>query len=226
MIETSDVTPFSRRRAAWEREIRLARTAQERTLRTKNLTGERAARGPHGSRRSSLPPTHRVLLWLALTDARELLARGCAELQLAQADGVGRDLHALVGADELQRLVERELVVRDEPDRVVGPGRAHVCLLLLAHGVDVEVLGTGVLAHHHPLVDVLAGADEQLPALLELHQREVARLTGAVGHEAAGGTGLDLALPGLVALEHRVQDARAARLGEELGAKADEAAGR
>ena len=89
-------------------------------------------------------------------------------LDLAQADRVGRDLDALVVADVLQRLVEREPVVRDELDLLVGARGADVGLLLLAHRVDVEVLGAGVLADHHALVDLLARADEQLAALLQL----------------------------------------------------------
>ena len=37
--------------------------------------------------------------------------------------------------------------------------------------VDVHVARAGVLADDHPLVDVDAGADEQLRALLEVEQR-------------------------------------------------------
>ena len=48
----------------------------------------------------------------------------------------------------------------------------------------------------------------------------------AVGHQRAGGAGPDLAGPRLVALEHVVRDAGAAGVGEELGAEADQAAGR
>ena len=50
----------------------------------------------------------------ALARPRGLLALDRIEHELAQADHLGRDLHALVLADELERLVERELVVGDE----------------------------------------------------------------------------------------------------------------
>src|SRR3954447_10390674 len=143
---------------------------------------------------------------------------------LAQSQDVRGHLDALVLADELQGLVEREPVVRHELDGVVGARGAHVRLLLLAHGVHVEVLGPRVLADHHALVDLLARADEELAALLQLEQREGGGLAAAVGDETAGRARLDLAVPGLVALEDGVHDPRATRLGEELGAEADQAA--
>jgi hypothetical protein len=65
-------------------------------------------------------------------------------------------------------LVEREAVGRHQLDRLVGAGRANVRLLLLAHGVHVQVLGAGVLAHHHALVDLLARAHKQLAPFLKL----------------------------------------------------------
>ena len=49
--------------------------------------------------------------------------------------------------------------------------RPHVRELLLLRRVDVHVVGAGVLADDHPLVDDLAGADEQLAPLLQRHQR-------------------------------------------------------
>ena len=98
--------------------------------------------------------------------------------------------------------------------------------LLLARGVDVEVVGAGVLADDHALVDLVAGADEQRAALLEVHQRELRRAPAAVGDQGAGRPRAQLARPRLPAVEDVVQQAGAARLGEELGAKADQAAGR
>ena len=51
--------------------------------------------------------------------------------------------------------------------------------------VDVEVLRARVLADDHPLVDLLARADEQRAALLQREQREGDRLAPAVGDERA-----------------------------------------
>src|SRR5204862_2581235 len=136
---------------------------------------------------------------LALPGA--LLALAGVELELAQPDRGRRDLHALVLANELERLVERRPVSRHELDRLVRAGGANVRLLLLADGVHVEVVGAAVLADHHPLVDLLARPDEELPTLLELEEREAACGAATVGDERARGTGADLALPGLVAVE-------------------------
>ena len=86
-------------------------------------------------------------------------------------------------------------------------------------------VGAGVLAHDHALVDLLAGADEHRPALLQVHQRELGGGAAAVGDERAGRAGAELADPRLPALEDVVDEAGAARLGEELGAEADQAAG-
>ena len=93
------------------------------------------------------------------------------------------------------------------------------------HGVDVEVLGAGVLADDHALVDLLAGPDEQRAALLEVEQGERGHRAAAVGHQRAGRARAQLAVPRLPAVEHVVHEPGAARLGEELGAKADQPAG-
>ena len=84
----------------------------------------------------------------------------------------------------------------------------------------------GVLADDHPLVDLLAGADEEGAALLQAEQGEAGGLAAAVGDEGAGRPGAQLPGPGLPAVEDVVEDAGAAGLGEELGAEADQAAGR
>ena len=105
----------------------------------------------------------------------------------------------------------------------VGAGGAHVGLLLLLDRVDVHVLGAGVLADDHPLVDLLAGADEEGAAVLQADQRVAGGLAAAVGDDRAGGAEAQLAGPALPALEDVVHDAGAAGLGEELGAQADQA---
>src|SRR5690349_15083012 len=79
------------------------------------------------------------------SDTRHLL-----EFDLPHPDGMRGDLDTLILADELQRLVERELAGGHEPHQDVGGGGAHVGQVLLFHRVDVEVLLAGVLAHDHP----------------------------------------------------------------------------
>ena len=93
-------------------------------------------------------------------------------------------------------------------------------------GVDVEVVGAGVLADDHALVDLLAGLDEERAALLQRVQGEGRRAPGAVGHERAGRARAQVARPRLPAVEDVVQEAGAAGLGEELGAEADQPARR
>ena len=88
-------------------------------------------------------------------------ALGLVEHDLAQPHRVRGDLDALVGAQQLERLVERELAVGDQAHEHLGGRGADVREVLLARGVDVEVVGARVLADDHALVDLLAGADEQ-----------------------------------------------------------------
>ena len=116
--------------------------------------------------------------------------------------------------------------MRDEPLRLLGGGGTNVGRLLLFRGVYVDVLRPGVLADDHTLVDFGAGADKQRPPLLQVDQGVGGTLAAAVRDKAAGGTGAQVAVPWLVPLEDVVQDAGAARFGQELCVKADKGARR
>ena len=93
-------------------------------------------------------------------------------------------------------------------------------------GVDVHVARAAVLADDHALVDLDAGADEQLGALLEVEQAVGVRGARAVGHEHAVRPVRDLARPRPVALADLVEQRGPARVGQELAAIADQAAHR
>src|SRR5882757_5957444 len=103
------------------------------------------------------------------------------ELDLAQANRLGRHLDAFVVADELQRLLERERAGRDQADQVVRAGSSHVGQLLRLRGVDVEVIATRALADDHALVELVGRRNEERAALLEVLDREPGRLAAAVG---------------------------------------------
>ena len=100
--------------------------------------------------------------------------------------------------------------------------RMLVCFFSLV-GIDVHVLGAGVLADDHPLVDLDAGADEKGASLLQVGQGVGGGRAAAIGDHRPVGAGTQLAVPRLVALEHVVELPGAPRLGQELGSEADEA---
>ena len=101
---------------------------------------------PRSDDRLRLTPSAGSVLGGPLRPAGRLGPLGGVELGLAQAHAVGSDLDALVLAQELDRLLEREQLRRDQADQDVGAGGADVGLLLLLGRVDVEVVGAGVLA--------------------------------------------------------------------------------
>ena len=115
---------------------------------------------------------------------------------------------------------------RRQAHKLLGGGGAHVRQLLLARRVDLHVVAAGVKADDHAVVDLDAGADEHLAALLQRHQRVLGCGALAVRDQRAVLARADLAVPGLEALQHVVQLAGAAGLREELGAEADQAARR
>ena len=137
-----------------------------------------------------------------------------------------RHFHQFVVADELDGLLQIQDARRDQADGFVGGRSAHVGQLLFLDDVDVEVGIAGVLADDHAFVDFRAGRDENLAALLEVEDRVAGGLAGAVGHQRAGGPRRDVALPLDVAVEQRVHDGGAARVGEDFAAQADQAARR
>ena len=104
--------------------------------------------------------------------------------------------------------------------------RPDVRELLLLGGVHVHVTGSGVLADHHPLVDLLPRPDQQRRALLEVEERVGVRRPGPVGDEDAVRPVRHLAGPGPVALADLMEERRAAGVGEELAAVPDQTADR
>src|SRR5258708_27247944 len=59
---------------------------------------------------------------------------------LAKPDGFRRDFHELVVGNEFDSLLETQFAVRDQANRFVRAGRAHVCLFFFLRDVDVHVL--------------------------------------------------------------------------------------
>src|SRR5712691_10267793 len=96
----------------------------------------------------------------------QLDALGRDEHPLAHPNAFGRDLHQLVVLDKVQAFFQRHLPRRDELDGGVLSGRAHVGLLLLLGGIDVDIAASPVEPDDHALVDLRAGADKGKPALL------------------------------------------------------------
>ncbi len=87
-----------------------------------------------------------------------------------------------------------------------------------------QVVGPGVLADDHALIDLHARLDEERAALLEIPERVGHRVARAVRDENAVAAAFDFAAIGLVGMEDAVHHAGAARVGQELAVIADQAA--
>ena len=90
--------------------------------------------------------------------------------------------------------------------------------------VDRDVLARRGVADDLTGVDLLACVDDQGAALLGVEQAVGDGVAGIKADEGAGGAGLDVAAPFLVAVEDRVHDALAVGVGQELAAIAEQAA--
>ena len=147
---------------------------------------------------------------------------GLEQRHLAQAHRGRRHLDTLVTAAELERLLQGQFPMGYQWNQQVARGLAHVGQLLLLRRVHVHVVGAGVLADDHALVDLDAGPDEHHSALLQVGQRETRRRPTSVGDERTGRAQPQIADPGCITLEDVVQQAGAARVGQEFGAEADQ----
>src|SRR6476661_2364380 len=172
----------------------VASTAAPAEAASDRLSPRSTTRPPTGTGRSALGLRRRT------RTGRGSGALAGVEDDLADADGLGRHLDALVLAAELEALLEAELAGRHDLLEVVRGGGAHVGELLLLGDVDVHVVGAGVLADDHALVDLRRRVDEERAALLEVDHRVCRDDPGAVGDQGAARTGRDGAEPRLVVL--------------------------
>src|ERR1019366_9974585 len=155
-----------------------------------------------------------------------LAAAGRAQDTLAQAEALGGHLDELVRRDVLDRALERELGRWRQLDALALALGAEVRELLCPHGVDGDVLVPGVLAHDHPLVDLLAGADEELAALLDAVERVGGRHAGLGREDGAGEPREHLARVGPVLLEEMAHDAPPVGRVDDVDLEADQPARR
>src|SRR5262245_13902539 len=157
---------------------------------------------------------------------RSALAQVPGQDALAKAQRGGRHLEELVLLQPLEGPLDLHLARRREDGVLVLAGGADVGELLRAHGVHVHVARSAVLAEDLALVDGDPGADEEDRALLDVEEAVGGGLAGLGRDHGAGRAARELAGPGLVAAHRAVEDALAARRGEELAAVAEEAAAR
>src|SRR3954449_7005705 len=138
-----------------------------------------------------------------------------------------RDLDQLVVLDVGDRLFQAHSARRGQADAFVLRARgAEVGELLGLEGIDLEVLGLGVLADDHALVEHLPGGDEQHAAVFERAQRIGDRWPLLHRDQHAVLAAGNRALVRAVAFEQAVHDAGAAGVGQELAVIADQAAAR
>ena len=171
------------REFVWERQRR-ARSACTQSHARAEASPRSASRAGDESRRSVR--AGRVLVAPALAAPVVLRQR-----PLAEADRGRRDLDSSSAAMNSIADSRVSRPRRRQPERLVVGVGPDVRELLLLRRVDVHVARSGVLADDHPLVDLDAGADEQLGALLEVEQAVGVRRPGPVarrGRRSCGGS--------------------------------------
>src|SRR5579885_22658 len=173
----------------------------------------------------SKPPVNsRGFLCLSRLGLRAL-AQMRQELALPEPDGFWRYLDQLIILDIGDGLLQRHRRDRCQANGFVFRGGADIGELLGAQRIDVEIVVLGVLADDHALIDFRARHDEKPPALFQIPERIGHRLAFACGDEHAVAPAFDRPLVRRVGMKHPVDDAGAARVGEEFAVVADEAAG-
>src|SRR5208337_4154582 len=114
----------------------------------------------------------------------------------------------------------------DEANRFISRGRAHVGELLLFGDIDFHVLFAGIFADDHAFVNLDDRADEEFAAFLKPPERISRGNTKTIGDESAGGAESHVAAVFHPAFKDGVDEGRAASIGEELAAQADQTARR
>ena len=144
----------------------------------------------------SRPPVRRVRPSWVLAPTRRACGRGRPSYErsrraspCAAAPSAGSPRRTRPRA-ELQRLLQRQLAVGDQPHEHVGGRGAHVGQVLLLDGVDVEVLRRGSSRRRScPRRPRSPGPTNSVPRSCRLISAKRRPSTAAVGDERAGRAG-------------------------------------
>src|SRR5262249_27747182 len=101
-----------------------------------------------------------------------------------------------------------QIANRDQAQRFVGGRGAHVCQLLFADNIYVQVDVARVFADDHTLVDRGLRFDEDLAALLQVVDGVARRVARTVRDQAARASAVKLALPFAPSQKQRVEQSR------------------
>src|SRR3989338_3171031 len=141
---------------------------------------------------------------------------------LPQTDRLRRHLYQFIVADQLDSVFQSHLQMGCDQDIFVAAGGPDIGQFLLFADIDVEVVVARVLADDHAFVYADSRSDEESPPLLEMEDSVGGRHALAVRHHGAVVAGLDRPVPGSPAVEQRVHDSRAPRIGEKARAESDQ----
>ena len=101
---------------------------------------------------------------------RGALSEAGIEDLLAKAQMMRRNFEKLIGVHIFDGLLQAHDPGRNETERLIRAGRAGVGQVLGLADIDVDVDGLAALSHDHTCVDVVAGADKELAALLGVEE--------------------------------------------------------
>ena len=145
---------------------------------------------------------------------------------LAKAQMVRSYLKKLICVNVFNGLLQAHDPGRDKAERLVCAGRAGIGQVLGLTDIYVDVNGLAALSHDHAGVDFIAGADEELAALLGV---EESVSDGGSGLKSDQGTLLavgDISLIRRIIVKYRVHNSVALGICEEISSVTDQAAGR
>ena len=138
------------------------------------------------------------------------------QLGFPQTDALRRDLHNFIFGKKFDCLFQAEFSRRNQPKRIVMPGRTDCCHMLLFADINHDIIAAKGFADDHTGVNRRCRIDKHRAGILRIKKPVCSGFARFKSNQRTVCPARNIPFVGLITVEDRVHDALALRLGKKF----------